>query len=130
MCGMDAEQIAQVCHDANRAYCLTIGDTSQPPWDAAPQWQKESALNGVRFHLLELRNGRVPKPSASHDSWLAQKESEGWKYGPTKNVGTKEHPCFVPYEQLPIEQKLKDYIFGAIVAAFYEAAEAPDPVTA
>lgn len=106
------EIIARTCHEANRAYCQAIGDNSQKPWDESPEWQKESARNGVLFHL----NGDHG-PEASHESWLAEKRADGWKYGPVKNPETKEHPCFVPYSELPLEQKAKDYIFRAIVHA-------------
>lgn len=106
------EIIARTCHEANRAYCQAIGDNSQPSWNDAPEWQKESARNGVLFHL----NGEHG-PEASHESWLAEKRADGWKYGPVKNPETKEHPCFVPYSELPLEQKAKDYIFRAIVHA-------------
>lgn len=113
--------IAQVCHAANAAYCRTIGDDSQPTWEEAPAWQRDSAIKGVEFHLKNLSAGRTPSPSASHESWLAQKEEEGWKYGPVKNVETKEHPCYLPYDQLPLQQRLKDYVFGGIVKSFYDA---------
>jgi RyR domain len=113
-------QIAEVCHGANRAYCQSIGDNSQPEWNEAPEWQKQSAITGVNFHLAVLNTGNEPPASASHESWLAEKERDGWKYGPTKNPETKEHPCFVPYDQLPVEQRLKDYIFGAIVKAYFD----------
>ena len=53
-------------------------------------------------------------PADSHKSWLMQKAADGWKYGPVKDAITKEHPCFVPYEQLPMEQKAKDYLFKAV----------------
>lgn len=119
-------KIASVCHEANRQYCTTIGDYSQPAWDSAPAWQKNSAYAGVDFHLQALESGAEPPPSASHDSWLAQKRAEGWKYGPTKNPETKEHPCFVSYDQLPVEQRIKDYIFAAIVKAFFDAHGADD----
>ena len=51
-------QIASICHEANRAYCLSIGDESQPEWATAPDWQRVSAINGVRFHLTELARWR------------------------------------------------------------------------
>lgn len=105
------ERAAMAAHMANRAYCLAIGDDSQPPWVEAPQWQRDSAIEGVKF-LIE--NPDAP-PSASHDSWLAQKERDGWKYGPVKDPEKKEHPCYVPYDELPESQKAKDAIFGAIV---------------
>jgi len=54
------------------------------------------------------------KASDSHDSWLEEKRRDGWKYGPVKDPERKEHPCFVPYEQLPPEQRAKDYIFQGV----------------
>lgn len=108
---MTIEKIAQTAHELNRAYCQCIGDNSQPSWEDAPEWQKSSAINGVKFHLANPDAGT----SDSHDSWLKQKEEEGWKYGPVKNPETKEHPCFVPYDQLPVEQKAKDFIFRQAV---------------
>lgn len=108
---MTAEQIAMVCHEANRAYCQTLGDQSQKPWPDAEQWQRDSAIAGVQF---KLRNPQAP-PSAQHEQWLAEKRAQGWIYGAVKNAATKEHPCFLPYEKLPEEQKVKDDLFGAIV---------------
>lgn len=110
---MVIELAAQNAHEVNRAYCQAIGDDSQLPWSEAPAWQKESAIAGVRFR------GANPNatPADMHASWLAQKEADGWKYGPVKDVEKKEHPCMLPYDQLPTEQKVKDYLFSAVVAA-------------
>lgn len=108
---MDKISIAQICHEANRAYCMTIGDFSQPSWDIAPDWQKKSAINGVEFHL----NNPVALPSQSHENWLSEKIANGWKYGPIKDPDKKEHPCCVSYDELPIQQRLKDSLFIAIV---------------
>lgn len=108
---MNKNDVAQVAHEINKAYCASIGDNSQPSWDEAPDWQKQSAIKGVEFHL---ENPEAP-PSASHDSWMKQKEEDGWKYGPVKDAEKKEHPCFVPYEELPIEQKSKDYLFKQVI---------------
>ncbi len=107
--------IASVCHEANRAYCETIGDFSQVPWVEAPDWQKESACDGVEFNV---RNPEAPA-SASHDNWLEHKRQDGWTYGPVKDPEKKEHPCFVPYAELPVEQQRKDALFKAIVGALF-----------
>lgn len=110
---MEPAQIAKVCHEANRAYCQTLGDDSQLPWEEAPEWQRSSAIKGVEFNLA---NPDAPA-SASHDSWLEVKRSEGWQYGPVKDVEKKLHPCFLPYDGLPLEQQRKDAVFKAIVGA-------------
>lgn len=108
---MKAEEIARVCHEVNRAYCLSIGDDSQLPWEAAPDWARASAVNGVRFHLDHPQSN----PSDSHDNWLKEKLATGWKFGPVKDPEKKEHPCCVPYEELPASQRTKDFLFLAVV---------------
>jgi hypothetical protein len=117
------EQVAKVAHEANRAYCQTIGDNSQLPWESAPDWQKESARNGAKFHFAQLATGVDPAPSASHEKWLEEKRAQGWTYGPVKDVVKKEHPCFMPYDGLPLDQRRKDYIFAAVCKAFAMSAE-------
>lgn len=105
--------VAKVCHEANKALCESLGDDSQVSWQNAPDWQKQSAVNGVIFNMA---NPDAPA-SASHDSWLAEKAHDGWKYGVVKDAEKREHPCFVPYCELPAEQQAKDHLFKGIVAA-------------
>jgi hypothetical protein len=100
---------AAAAHMANRAYCIAIGDDSQPVWEEAPEWQKKSAIIGVEGVI----NGNTPEQS--HESWLAVKQADGWKYGAVKDPDKKEHPCFVPYAALPPAQRVKDDIYVATV---------------
>ena len=108
---MTKEQIAQVAHEVNRAYCIAIGDNSQLVWQEAPQWQKDSAILGVTFHMEHPDAG----PDASHNSWMQQKIETGWQYGEVKDEVKKTHPCIMPFTQLPKEQKAKDYLFRQVV---------------
>jgi len=110
---MTNEEIARVAHEINRAYCLALGDTSQTAWEDAPQWQRDSAMVGVKLHIDNPTAGA----QASHESWMAQKLAEGWVYGPQKLPNLKQHPCIVPFGDLPVEQQAKDYIFRAVVHA-------------
>lgn len=115
------ELAARCAHEANRHYCVSIGDDTQKPWDESPEWQRDSAIKGT----LMIHDDRNTTPNQSHEGWLKVKEDEGWKYGPVKDVDKKEHPCFVPYDELPAAQRLKDSIFGGVIRAVLDAGMEP-----
>lgn len=108
---MTTEQIARVCHEANKGYCEAIGDMSQKSWEEADQHQRDSAIAGVQYRL---DNPTAP-PSAQHESWKKAKEDAGWVWGEEKSAEAKTHPCIVDYSELPEEQRLKDSLFQAVV---------------
>lgn len=116
---LPAAEIARVAHEINRAYCQAIGDDSQLPWRRAPAWQQEAALDNVAFHLQHPDAG----PEASHQSWMAKKLADGWQHGPVKRPELKQHPALLPFEQLPVEEKAKDFLFRAVVQALAAPAE-------
>jgi hypothetical protein len=111
---MNIEQIAKTCYAVNKAFCEHLGDTSQPTWEEAPDWQKQSVMNGVRYHLENPDS----KPSDSHNNWMSEKKADGWVYGEVKDPEKKEHPCLVEYEELPKDQQAKDSLFIAVVRSF------------
>ena len=110
--------IARICHTANREYCIIIGDNMvSGSWEEASSETKVSAIKGVEHIRQIVARGEVPDPAGSHESWLKQKTEDGWKYGEVKDEAKKEHPCFVPYDQLPAAQKVKDKLFIGVVTA-------------
>jgi hypothetical protein len=44
----------------------------------------------------------------AHDIWAQQRIQEGWKHGLRRDDAGKEHPCLVPYEDLPDSEKQYD----------------------
>jgi RyR domain len=110
---MNIHEIARVAHEVNRAYCQALGDQSQPAWEDAPEWQRASAITGVRMHVRNPEAG----PEASHEAWLDEKIRTGWRYGSIKDPVAKTHPCMLPFDALPAEQQAKDFIFRAVVRA-------------
>jgi hypothetical protein len=105
--------IAIACHEANKAWCAANGDESQKHWSDAPQWQRDSAMMGVRFRI---ENPNAAE-SAQHDAWSKDKIKAGWVYGPERDDIKKIHPCLVPFDELPEFQQKKDKLFCAIVDA-------------
>jgi hypothetical protein len=114
----DAEIVsrcAEAAHEMNRILCESQGDMSQPRWADAPEWQRTSAINGVRGAIA----GNTPEQS--HASWMAEKVATGWVYGPRKDAAAKQHPCMVAYAELPPSQRAKDALYIATVAAMRAA---------
>ena len=65
------ERCARFAHEANRLWCLLLGDESQTTWEHAEPWQKDSAFKGVVAAL----EGKTPRQL--HESWMAEKIAQG-----------------------------------------------------
>ena len=59
-------------------------------------------LDGEILELGELIARNV------HEVWSEGRIKEGWRYGEERDDVDKKHPCLVPYEQLPEEEKAYD----------------------
>lgn len=101
--------IGRVCHEANRALQIVLGEEPSAHWDDADDDMRSSTINGV----MEALDGATPENL--HEIWVAAKAEQGWVNGETKDPVARTHPCMMPYEDLPKEQKLKDHLFAAIV---------------
>jgi len=115
---IDIIHVAKACHEANKVYCESLGDFTQEHWENAPQWQKDSAVSGVK-HIIDNPDVTAEQ---MHDNWMAEKKADGWRFGITKDAFAKTHPCLIPYNFLPIEQRMKDTLFISIARSFYNEA--------
>ena len=43
-----------------------------------------------------------------HEVWAETRIQQGWSYGEQRNDELKTHPCLIPYEELPEEEKEYD----------------------
>ncbi len=109
------DEVAKVAHEVNKAYCESMGDTTQPVWSKIHKWQKESLYDGIRYIVA---NPKIT-PEQAHENWMKHKVDNGWKYGKVKDPKKKEHPSIKPYNKLDDKEKAKDYIFQAIVKTMY-----------
>lgn len=107
------QRIAQVTHEAMRAWQRANGQAPAPPWSRAPKWMKEASVASVTWRI----NNPNATASAQHDQWMAQKTADGWKFGKTKDAKKKTHPMMTPYRSLPEFEQRKDALVNAVVDA-------------
>jgi hypothetical protein len=107
------QRIAQVTHEAMRAWQKANGQAPAPPWSRAPKWMKEASVASVTWRI----NNPNATASAQHDQWMAQKTADGWKFGKTKDAKKKTHPMMTPYRSLPEFEQRKDALVNAVVDA-------------
>jgi len=43
-----------------------------------------------------------------HEVWAETRISQGWTFGEKRNDDLKTHPCLIPYEELPEEERKYD----------------------
>ena len=43
-----------------------------------------------------------------HEIWAQERINQGWTYGNKRDDAKKHHPCLIPYEDLPEEEKVYD----------------------
>ena len=60
------------------------------------------ALNPDLMDLAELL------AKNTHEVWAQERIAQGWRYGPARRDDTREHPCLIPYEDLPESEKVYD----------------------
>lgn len=61
----------------------------------------------------------------AHEVWSLGRIADGWTFGPWRDDATKQHPCLIPYDQLPESEKDYDRrvsleTLKAILALNYE----------
>jgi hypothetical protein len=55
--------------------------------------------------LLELTEQLAEN---AHDHWAKRRIAEGWTFGATRDDEARQHPCLVPYDELPDSEKQYD----------------------
>jgi len=104
------EDIARLVVNTNADYSLALGEQAVTYWDATSPEVRASIIRGI---ISALRYD--PTPAQNHQNFIDDRTKEGWTYGPEKNAEAKTHPDMIPFEQLPADQKAKNFIFLSLV---------------
>ena len=68
-------------------------------------------------HLLDTSDTILPESLTPliealaenvHDTWAKGRMDDGWTHGPVRDDAKKQHPCLVPYADLPESDKAYD----------------------
>ena len=97
------EQAAQILHNWNRAYCTTIGNPPDQPWEQISDHDRENRQKAIRFLLQHPQ----ASPEDVHHEWARDRTEQGWTLGAVRNEDLKTHPNLVPYGELPAAQRTK-----------------------
>ena len=127
------EQLAQAIHADYVKEMIAAGVTTQSsvvPWEKLPEEIKESNRNVARSYGKELNAvgydydaGDTPFLSIiqfddatiallaqnQHIRYVKEKVSNGWKYGKKRNDNRKTNPTLIDWDNLPEEEKKKDF---------------------
>lgn len=61
------------------------------------------------IQLPEQMNALVEQMAKNvHEVWAQSRLEQGWIYGKERNDALKQHPCLIPYEDLPEIEKAYD----------------------
>ena len=122
---MNYKDVARLVHTVVREYNVLhkVPGDNYSWYDMDPEYRK-SIATAVR---REMANP-AKTPAASHEKWLKEREDGGWVYGPVKDQAKKEHPCMVPYDDLPEVQKFKDTIFAGMVSLLKDGPPVADTI--
>jgi len=77
------------------------------------------ALSSVSYEPKPVDTSHITLPAGilelterlarnAHDIWARQRLADGWRFGVERNDQRKEHPCLVPYDELPESERQYD----------------------
>ena len=87
------------------------------------KWKVRGIVTGVNWRKMSLKKsfsrgipavryyftGSVRRNlHSTSEVWARTRIEQGWTYGPTRNDQLKQHPCLVPYDELPESEKEYD----------------------
>ena len=90
----DRQERAQECHRKET--------NMKQPYIPQPIDVSRIELPAALAPLTEALARHVP------EVWAATRIAQGWRFGPERNDARKEHPCLIPYEELPEEERTYD----------------------
>lgn len=109
----ELEFIASVAHSVQKGIDHAFGLPELHPWGLMGEEYKARLCLSVRSILIHDKSAK-----SLHDAWMNRLMKEGWKLGEIKDNEKKTHPLLIPFDELPIEWKLRLRQLRAAVIPF------------
>lgn len=103
------ERRAIFVYEAARLENEAAGRPINPePWGKRDDKFRANMIRAVKHQCGPRRSG---SPEALHDAWVRAYRKMGWRYGPIRDPGRKEHPDMVPFCKLGRLEREKDWVY-------------------
>lgn len=87
----------------------SIGETNQKSQSEIKEEYIPKPIDTSDIVLPKQLDGLIEQMSENvHEVWAESRMSQGWTYGKERNDALKQHPCLVPYKDLPEVEKAYD----------------------
>ena len=87
----------------------SIGEAEQKPQNERKENYIPEPIDTSEISLPKELDGLIEQMSKNvHEVWAESRMNQGWTYGKERSDALKQHPCLVPYEELPEEEKAYD----------------------
>lgn len=113
---MTYEEIAKVAYQTYREYLKNTNSTTNLlDWDECPDWEKKSAIIGVRTYI----NNPEDSIEKNHERWMKERlTNNGVYYTERDKISFDYLPREpIPFLQLSKKLQVKDFIFQNVVYA-------------
>lgn len=106
------ETLAAMIHGVTSRIARPDG-TVPKSWEGISQDSRDMAVRAVE----SIMAGDPLTAEAGHELWMRLKIEAGWTCGPFC-FENRTHPCIMPFDDLPISEKLKDQTWAALTELF------------
>ena len=87
----------------------SIGDAEEETQSKVKEVYLPKPIDTSDVVLPKQLDGLIEQMSENvHEVWAESRMSQGWTYGKERSDALKQHPCLVPYEELPEVEKAYD----------------------